>query len=43
MGDQVVSRRNFMVRTIIGIMAFIGAVLAVPFARIDHAEGDAAG
>lgn len=31
MVDQEVTRRNFMVRTIIWITAFIGAVLAVPF------------
>jgi menaquinol-cytochrome c reductase iron-sulfur subunit len=31
MADQEVTRRNFMVRAIIGIMVFIGAVLAVPF------------
>lgn len=31
MTDQEVTRRNFMVRTIIGIMVFIGAALAVPF------------
>jgi menaquinol-cytochrome c reductase iron-sulfur subunit len=32
MDSAELSRRNFMVRTIIGIMAFIGAVVAVPFA-----------
>jgi menaquinol-cytochrome c reductase iron-sulfur subunit len=32
MGEQDVTRRNFMVRTIIGIFVFIGAVLAVPLA-----------
>jgi len=31
MSDHQVSRRNFMVRTIIGIFATIGAVLVVPF------------
>jgi len=30
MGDQEVTRRNFMVRAIIGIFVFIGAVLAIP-------------
>jgi len=32
MSDQNVSRRNFMVRAIIGIGAFIGAAIAVPLA-----------
>jgi len=31
MAEEGVSRRNFMVRTIIGIVAFIGAALMVPF------------
>jgi menaquinol-cytochrome c reductase iron-sulfur subunit len=31
MPDQESTRRNFMVRTIIGIAVFIGAVLSVPF------------
>jgi len=31
MADQDVSRRKFMIRTIVGIVVFIGAVLAVPF------------
>jgi menaquinol-cytochrome c reductase iron-sulfur subunit len=31
MSEQDVTRRSFMVRTIIGIFVFIGAVLAVPF------------
>jgi menaquinol-cytochrome c reductase iron-sulfur subunit len=31
MGDQDVTRRNFMVRTIVGIGVFIAAALAVPF------------
>jgi menaquinol-cytochrome c reductase iron-sulfur subunit len=30
MGDQEVTRRSFMVRTIIGIFVFIGAALAIP-------------
>ncbi len=30
MGEQNVSRRNFMIRTIIGIGTFIGAAIAVP-------------
>jgi menaquinol-cytochrome c reductase iron-sulfur subunit len=31
MNDQGPSRRNFMVRAIVGIFVFIGAVLAIPF------------
>ena len=31
MSDQGVTRRNFMVRAIIGIFVFIGAVVTVPF------------
>jgi menaquinol-cytochrome c reductase iron-sulfur subunit len=31
MADQELTRRKFMVRTIMGIVVFIGAVLAVPF------------
>ena len=31
MKDQDVTRRNFMVRTIVGIFVFIAAALAVPF------------
>lgn len=31
MAEHYVTRRKFMVRTIIGIVAFIGAALAVPF------------
>jgi len=32
MSDQNVSRRNFMVKAIIGISAFIGAAVAIPLA-----------
>jgi len=32
MSEQGVSRRNFMTRTIIGIIAFIGAAITVPLA-----------
>ncbi|HYA87006.1 MAG TPA: ubiquinol-cytochrome c reductase iron-sulfur subunit [Nitrospirota bacterium] len=31
MSDRDITRRNFMVRTIIGIIVFISAVLAIPF------------
>ncbi len=31
MGDPVVTRRTFMVRVILGVIAFIGAILAIPF------------
>src|SRR3990172_3516168 len=32
MNDQGVSRRNFMIRTIVAVFAFIGAVLTIPLA-----------
>ena len=32
MGEQDVSRRNFMTRAVVGIMAFISAAVAVPLA-----------
>jgi menaquinol-cytochrome c reductase iron-sulfur subunit len=31
MGEDVVTRRNFMVRTIIGVIVFVSAILAIPF------------